>query len=87
MNPERDRTYRYDERYYLPETTQPLPDDMLHLLRKELESMFFAEAAISVRFTDDFKCYWGRPRYWMRAFGEGELRGAPIEQKLPSGFC
>lgn len=75
-------TQFFDERYYLPETKQPLTDDMLRCLREELEAMYFEEAANKIRSSDEFTSTWSRA-YSMTMFSEMELHGAPIGEGRP----
>lgn len=65
-----------------PQTTQPLSEDMLYWLRKELEAMYFEETACAIRQTDEFRLGWDR-KYFMTMFSEDELRHGHIDETRP----
>ncbi|KAI0865586.1 hypothetical protein F4860DRAFT_526090 [Xylaria cubensis] len=61
-NPRREAA-QYNRLYAESQTREPLSDNMMYLLRRELADMFYEEAAMELRTTEHFKFKWWDIQY------------------------
>lgn len=62
--PFRESDPAYDERYLKSQTIEPLSGDMVRLLRRELEDIFYEQAVKERRLTNTFKLGWRSESSW-----------------------